>query len=71
MKDKRPWILIALIIFAFGLIYILNSQMTGYSVYGKLSSIFSGNALSTMGPVAILVTIFAVAIAGFKKIKEK
>ncbi len=68
---KRPLILVALIAFALGLIILINNGLTGYTVYGKLSSIFSGNALSAMAPTIVLATIFAVSIVALRNTIKK
>ena len=72
MAKKRPFVIAAMVMIAFGLIALLNTASpTGYSVYSKLSSIFSGNTLSTIsGPLVVLTLIFAVSIIGLKKISE-
>ena len=68
MEKKRPFVILALVMFSFAAIALLNTSLTGFTVYGKLSSIFSGNALSTMGPTLILATIFAISVVALKRI---
>ncbi len=71
MEKKRPFVIIALVLISFGIIALLNASITGFTVYDKLSSIFSGNALSTMGPTLVLGTIFAISIVALHKTSKK
>ena len=71
MVRQRPFLLIGMVGVAFGMIALLNGGLTGFSVYGKLSSIFSGNTLSTMGPsIVIFSIIFGVAIVGLSRLNK-
>ena len=74
-EKKKPIIIIAMILGAFTLVAFINatftgfSQITGFTVYDKLSSIFSGNTLSTIGaPMLVLTMIIAVSAVALKNI---
>ena len=75
MEKNRPFIVIALVMLVFALIAFFNTSfepsMTGLTVYGRLSSIFSGNALSTMGPTMILLTILVISVVALHKTSKK
>ncbi len=77
IQKQKPIVIIALILFAFTLVALVNagfgrfSNISGFSVYGKLSSIFSGNTLSTIGgPLAILTVILTISISALHKVTK-
>ena len=72
MPKQNPFLIVLFVMMAFGAIALLNASMTGYSVYGKLSSIFSGNTLSAMGgPLIVLTVIFTVSAVALGKITKQ
>ncbi|MBW2996441.1 hypothetical protein KY332_04015 [Candidatus Woesearchaeota archaeon] len=76
MEKKKPIIIIAMILGAFTLVAFFNALfsggLTGLSVYDKLSSIFSGNTLSTIGsPMLILTIIITVSAVALKNVHKK
>jgi len=71
MEKKRPFVILLLVASSFAIIALLNGNITGYSVYHKMSSIFSGNTLSTITPSLIILTIiFTVSIVALKNISK-
>ncbi len=74
MAKKRPFIAIIVMILVFALvafIALLPNGITGFTVYEEFSSMFSQNALATVGPTAIFIIIFAVAIIALKRISKE
>ncbi|MBR9691526.1 hypothetical protein GOV06_01955 [Candidatus Woesearchaeota archaeon] len=72
MKEKkRPFVIAILVMLSFAIIAVFNSGITGYTVYEKLSSIFSGNTLSAVGgPIIILTVIITISVIALKKITK-
>ncbi len=77
MEKKNPVLIVTLVMLSFAIVALLNTTfsgsngITGYSVYGKLSSIFSGNTLSTMGaPMIILTLILVVSAVALRNISK-
>jgi len=67
MEQKRPFLVLAFVLVTLGIIAALNASVTGFSVYDKLSSIFSGNALSTAGPTILLLTILTISVVALHR----
>ena len=67
MEKKRPFLVLAFVLVTMGIIAAFNVSITGFSVYGKLSSIFSGNALSTAGPTILMLTVLTVAVVALHR----
>lgn len=76
MAKKKPFLAIILIMLTFAIIAFItsipNSGITGgFAVYGKLTSMFSKNALVTIGPTAIFITILTVTIIALQRISKE
>lgn len=75
MAKKKPFLAIILIMLTFALIAFIASiptnGITGFVVYGKLTSMVSQNALATIGPTTIFTIILIVAIIALQRISKE
>ncbi len=75
MAKKKPFLAIILIMLTFALVAFIASiptnRITGFAVYGKLTSTFSSNALATVGPTVVFIIIFIVAMIALQRISKE
>jgi len=75
MVKKRPLIALLLIVVIFALIAFVSlssdSSITGLAVYENLRSIGSQNILAAVGPIAVFIILFSVAITALHKLSKE
>jgi len=74
MAKKRPFIALLYFVLIFSLLAFISTMsngITGFFIYENLTTAFSKNALVTIGPTAVFVVIFSVAIIALNRMSKE
>ena len=74
MAKKRPFIAMLYIVLIFALIAFISTMsngITGFFIYENLTAAFSKNALVTIGPTAVFIILFSVAIITLHRMSKE
>ncbi len=68
--DHHHKISVLAIFFAFVLVLFMDPSITGFSVAARFESFFTGNSLSSLGPVVIVSLLMAAGVTALIEVRK-